>query len=88
MSSYDKGKQIDVAILDFSKAFDTVPHDKLLHKLNQYGVRGPIHSWLTSFLTKRKMRVVLEGEKSSEVTGFWSPPRHSIGTNIIFMSHK
>ena len=53
MSSYDKGKQVDVAILDFSKAFDTVSHGKLLHKLNQYGVRGPIHSWLTSFLTKR-----------------------------------
>jgi hypothetical protein len=49
MSSYEKGKQVDVAILDFSKAFDTVLQDKLLHKLNQYGVRDPIHSWLTTF---------------------------------------
>ena len=40
---YDKGKQIDMAILDFSKIFDTVPHKKLLHKLDQYGIRGPVH---------------------------------------------
>jgi hypothetical protein len=60
LKSYDKGKQIDMAILDFSKAFDTVPHKKLLHKLDQYGIRGPVHRWLTNFLTKRKMRVTLE----------------------------
>ena len=32
--SFDQNIQVDVAILDFSKAFDTVPHDKLLHKIN------------------------------------------------------
>ena len=36
----DKGIQTDVAILDFSKAFDKVPHDKLLFKLDAYGIRG------------------------------------------------
>jgi hypothetical protein len=34
---------------------DTVPHDRLLHKIDQYGIRGPLHSWLTFFLTERKM---------------------------------
>jgi hypothetical protein len=38
MISFDSGKQVDVAILDFSKAFDTVPHDLLLHKLYSYGI--------------------------------------------------
>ena len=43
MKSYDAGLQTDVAILDFSKAFGTVPHNKLLHKLDDYGVRGSIN---------------------------------------------
>jgi hypothetical protein len=42
LKSYDKGKQIDMAILVFSKAFDTVPHKKLLHKLDQYEISGPV----------------------------------------------
>ena len=46
LTSYDSDKQVDVATLDFSKAFDTVPQRKLLHKLNQYGVAGAIRSWL------------------------------------------
>jgi hypothetical protein len=42
MKSYDAGLQTDVAILDFSKAFDTVPHNKLLHKLDDYEAHSPI----------------------------------------------
>jgi hypothetical protein len=38
--SLAKGKQVDVILLDFSKAFDKVPHHRLLHKLDYYGVRG------------------------------------------------
>jgi hypothetical protein len=38
--SLAKGEQVDVILLDFSKAFDKVPHHRLLHKLDYYGVRG------------------------------------------------
>ena len=38
MKAYDAGLQTDVAILDFSKAFDTVPHKKLLSKMDLYGI--------------------------------------------------
>jgi hypothetical protein len=52
--------QTDVAILDFSKAFDTVPHKKILSKMDSYGIRGPINNWLNMFLTHRKMKAVVE----------------------------
>ena len=68
MKSYDAGLQTDVAILDFSKAFDTVPHNKILHKLDDYGVRGSINRWLEMFLTQRKMKVVIDGDESEEAT--------------------
>ena len=57
MKSYDAELQTDV----FSRAFDTVPHNKLLHKLDDYGVRGSINRWLEMFLTQRKMKVVTQG---------------------------
>ena len=64
----DEGSQTDVTILDFSKAFDTVPHEELLSKLESFGITGPIHHWLRTFLTNRFMQVVVDGESSSKVT--------------------
>ena len=67
VSNLDKGVQTDIAILDFSKAFDTVPHHRLIHKLDSYGVRGNTHRWIKAFLCQRHMRVVVDGESSDEV---------------------
>jgi hypothetical protein len=66
MKAYDAGLQTDVAILDFSKAFDTVPHKNLLSKIDSYGIPGPINNWLNMFLTHRKMEAVVEGGGQSE----------------------
>ena len=38
LHSFDNGRQVDVAVLDFSKAYDTVPHDSLLGKLDHYSI--------------------------------------------------
>ena len=64
----DHGAQADVAIFDFSKAFDSVPHQRLLAKLEYYGISGNTLKWLKAFLTCRKQRVVLNNSQSS-----WQP---------------
>ena len=43
---FDESKAVDVIYLDFQKAFDKVPHKRLLSKLNSHGITGKIHSWL------------------------------------------
>ena len=49
----DHGKQTDVLLLDFSKALDTVPHKRLLKKLDHYGICGQLIKWIESWLCGR-----------------------------------
>ena len=51
-----KGSQIDIAILDFSKAVDMVPHDGLLSKLKHYGIDEKIWLWIYNFLKKQETK--------------------------------
>ena len=51
--------------MDFEKAFDKVPHRRLISKLHSYGVNSNIISWITNFLDKRLFRVVVNGIYSS-----------------------
>ena len=55
------GKQVDLILLDFSKAFDKVSHPKLLFKLSQHGEKGNTINWIRAFLVGRTQAVVLEG---------------------------
>ena len=52
-----KGSQIDIAVLDFSKTFDTVPHDGLLSRLKHYGIDDKICLWNLNFLKKTGNKV-------------------------------
>ena len=53
------GKQTDLVLLDYSKAFDKVSNDKLALKLHQYGVRGDILTWIKSFLANRQWSLTM-----------------------------
>ena len=62
MKTFDKKEQTYLAILDFSKAFDTVPHRKLLHKLDHYGINGKVNIWIKAFLMERQQQARVQGE--------------------------
>ena len=57
----DKGEGCDILYLDYSKAFDTVPHERLLKKPEAVGITGKILNWIGNFLHCRQQRVVVEG---------------------------
>merc|ERR1711888_436186 len=60
----DEGLPVDMLYLDFSKAFDLVPHRRLMVKMRGLGVKGKVASWVEEWLGDRKQRVVLNGETS------------------------
>ena len=81
----DKKVQVDAAVLDFSKAFDKVPHTRLLNKLHYYGIRGKHHSWIKSFLSGRTQRVIVDGQSSDSVDVLSGVPQGSVLGPILFL---
>ena len=75
--------QVNLLMLDFSKAFDTVPHQHLLKKLKFYGIDGKLYYWLSTCLTKRSQRVVVDGQVCKGY--IWCPARYRSRPCNIFV---
>ena len=76
--------KLTYAVLDISKAFDTVPHDGLLSKLKHYGIVDKIWLWISNFL---KQRVVVDDIQSDLVTVDSGVPQGTVLGPILFLLH-
>ena len=81
----DEGFGLDVVYLDYRKALDSVPHQRLLEKLKGLGIKGKLLQWLENFLTLRTMRVGIRGTLSIIQMVLSGVPQGSVLGPLLFL---
>ena len=85
LAGLDKKNQHDLIILDFSKAFNRVPHQRLMKKLDHYGIRGSTYNWIRAFLTDRIQQVLVEGATSNSISVISGVPQGTVLGPFLFL---
>ena len=85
VKSISIGEVVDVIYFDFAKAFDTVPHRRLLWKLAAYGIKGKLLDWITKFLTDRNQVVVINGTESENARVVSGIPQGTVLGPLLFV---
>ena len=85
LSEIENRNHVIGIFIDLSKAFDTIAHNKLLNKLEHYGVRGRCYQILRSYLTKRKQQTKFKTEISDECDIEYGVPQGSVLGPLLFL---
>ena len=81
----DQVGNLDIIYCDFIKAFDKVPHKRLLHKIKGYGITGNVLGWIDSFLSNRTQCVIINNTKSTSSLVTSGIPEGSVLGPILFV---